>query len=259
MEKKIFIFFIVLIAGFHHVSAQSIEDKDVYFSQLYNQINILSEGNNWEERSKASSRFSDEFKAFITEHKETMEDDFKNLSKYIHIVTSKDKNLKIYSWDTQEGGTMKFFDRLIQYKTGDKVHTYSVSPEEGDSGAFTIAIHSIEIQNRKYYLVVDYSIGSTKDHAQSVQAYTIDKGKLDDKVKIFKTSKELLNTIHFYFDFFSVVDRKERPIQLIQYNNKKKSLYIPVVNEAGIVSNSFLVYTLKGNYLKYTGIQKNIK
>ncbi len=259
MEKKICVFFMVLVAGIFHVSAQNIDAKDVYFSELYHQINTLSQGNNWEEKSNVSSRFSEEFKQFITEHAETIDADFKNLSKDIHIVTSEDKMLRIYSWDTQEGGTMKFFDRIIQYKSGDNVYTYSEVPQEGDSGAFTIAIHSIEIQNKKYYLVVDYAIGSTKDHAQSVQAYTIDKGKLNNQVKIFKTSKELLNTIHFYFDFFSVVDRKERPIQLIQYNDKKKCLYIPVVNEAGTVSNSFLVYSLKGNYLKYIGIQKNTK
>lgn len=259
MEQKFFIFLMVVLAGIFRGSAQNMQEKDVYFSDLYHQIDVLSQGNNWEEKSNVSNRFSDEFKQFIAEHTETMDHDFKNLSKDIHIVTSEDKKLRIYSWDTQEGGTMKFFDRIIQYKTGDQVHTYDVSPEEGDSGAFTIAIHRIEIQNRKYYLVVDYAIGSTKDHAQSVQAYTIHKDQLDTQVKIFKTSKELLNTILVYFDFFSVVDRKERPVQLIQYNPKKKSLYIPVVNEAGTVSNSFLVYSVQGNYLKYTGIQKNIK
>ena len=34
------------------------------------------------------------------------------------ILTSEDKKFRIYCWDTETGGTMRFFNSLIQYRTG---------------------------------------------------------------------------------------------------------------------------------------------
>ena len=63
----------------------------------------------------------------------------------------------------------------------------------------------------------------------------------------------MLNKIEAEFDFFSVVDRPERPLKLIKFEQNK--LYIPVVDEKGTVSKKFLVYQLNSNCFEYIGIK----
>ncbi len=59
--------------------------------------------------------------------------------------------------------------------------------------------------------------------------------------------------VGFEYNFFSVVDRKERPIKLILYDKTTKTLKIPVVIEDeefqnGRVTNKFISYKFDGTY-----------
>jgi hypothetical protein len=60
----------------------------------------------------------------------------------------------------------------------------------------------------------------------------------------------LKNTLGFGFDFFSVVDRPDRPVQLIKYDGVKKTLTIPVVLEDGKVTGRTIVYQFTGQYFE---------
>jgi len=64
-----------------------------------------------------------------------------------------------------------------------------------------------------------------------------------------------LNTIDVNFDFFSVVDRPERPLALITYDEKEKAIRIPLVDQKERVTGKRLVYKLKGDYFVFTGIE----
>lgn len=50
-----------------------------------------------------------------------------------------------------------------------------------------------------------------------------------------------------------MVDRPERPLELIKFDKENNTIYIPIVNEKGIVSNNFLIYQLKNNVFQYIG------
>jgi hypothetical protein len=54
----------------------------------------------------------------------------------------------------------------------------------------------------------------------------------------------------FSFDFFSVVDRAERPVKLIDYNAIEKTISIPVVWENGKVTSKLIVYKFTGEYFE---------
>jgi hypothetical protein len=111
------------------------------------------------------------------------------------------------------------------------------------------------IKGIAYYLPISNGIGSTKDASQSISALTIYNRELVDTVRLFKTKKELLNTIDVFFDFFSVVDRPERPVALVTYNDKQKVIRIPLVKVNGQVTSQNLLYKLEGNYFTFIGIQ----
>ena len=181
---------------------------------------------------------------------------FGELAELMQIATSSDGNLRIYSWDLEDGGTMHNYARLYQFKGADgKVYAETDAlGEEGDAGSFVTDIFTLDAApSNKIYIVCATFIGSTQDHGQSASLYKIQGSALNRDVKLIKTRSGLTNSLGFSYNFFSVVDREERPISLISFDNKTKTLKIPVVIEDkefpnGRVTNRFISYKFNGTH-----------
>ncbi len=185
------------------------------------------------------------------------------LQQNINIVTSADNLLRIYSWDTWLGGTMHIFENIFQFKSADNIYTKFNSETstfgEDEYVPFYSQIFSLNENNKKYYLAVENGIYSTKDVSQSIKAFAIENNSLNDTLKLFKTRTEMLNKLEVNFDFFSVVDRPERPVRLIKYDPKKKIIYIPITLENGKISENFILYKFTGQYFEQILTKKNMK
>lgn len=229
------------------------EDKLI---KLYAKVLSSSETGN-DSTIYYSEQFATSIRSLVKNNPATLSYNFKALGDkiYFNVKTSADGNFRIYSWDTQTGGTMHFFNQIYQYRADGKVFTEILNYEEGVAGSFCSKIHSVVINGKTYYLPISNAILSTTDMFQSISAFAIRNNKLDDTVKIFKTKKESLNSIHVEFDFFSVVDRPERPVELIVYDDKLKIIYIPVVNDEGKVSSRNLLYQLKKDCFEFIGVE----
>ena len=208
-----------------------------------------------------SERFKKEFTSFIKNNPATLNYPFKKIvdSNFCDIKTSGDGNFRIYSWDTWTGGTMHIFKEIYQWKSNGKIFTKVPTDKNGDAGSFCSKIFTVNINNKPYYLAVTNAIFSTKDAMQSISAYTIDGNKLVDTVKLFKTKTKKLNSIHVEFDFFSVVDRPGRPLELITYDHKQKIIYIPVVDGKEQVTKKNILYQLKDRYFEFIGIETGMR
>lgn len=219
---------------------------------------LLQQENNFDSVAVYSDRFSKNFQKNIRSNPATLGYNFKALqdSNFCSIQTSADSNFRIYSWDTWTGGTMRFFNTIFQYRYNGQVFTKVPVKGEGDPGSAGVQVFTVTLKGKTIYLNVTNAIGSSKDCAQSIRAYSIENGKLIDTVKVFKTKTKTLNSIEVSYDFFSVVDRPERPVRLITYDENKQMIYIPVVNDKGTVTKKNLCYQLKGDYFEYIGIDK---
>ncbi len=208
-----------------------------------------------------SNKFGKAFKALIATNPSTIAYPFKTLidSNYCHIVTSADGNFRIYSWDNCTGGTMHFFEQIYQFKQEGKIFTRIVNKKETDPGNYCSAIFSLAANGIIYYLVIQNGVYSSSDVSQSVQVFNIEKQQLSDTAKLFKTKTKLLNTIKVDFDFFSVLDRPERPVALIKYDEKLKIIYIPVVNQKNQVTDKNFVYQFKDKYFEYIAVEKGYR
>jgi hypothetical protein len=237
--------------SFSQTSHFALQEKN--FISLYSRLIINSDSTDF-----YSDKFRNEFGNFINANPATLAYPFKELidSIYCFIRTSGDGNFRVYSWDTWTGGTMHFFNEIYQWKDKRRVFTKVLKYEKGAAGGFCSKIYTVNIKNKNYYLTISNSIYSTKDAKQSISVFSIDKGKLADTVKLFKTKTERLNTIDVEFDFFSVVDRPERPLELITYDDKQKIIRIPVVIDKGVVTTRNILYRLKANYFEFIGIEK---
>lgn len=215
-------------------------------------------------RELANKEFKEKLFKYVSSNPNTLTYNFDSLRKLnIKIITSNDNLFRIYSWDTWLGGTMSDFDNIYQYKSTNstivKLQDDINQFRKSDYTPFYSQIFTLATNNKTYYLAINNGIYSSKDASQSIKVYAIDNNMLVDTIKLFKTNSNVLNEINVYFDFFSVVDRSERPLRLIKYNTDKKKLYIPIVLENGKVTKRYIIYKFTGKYFELVSNQKNRK
>lgn len=201
-----------------------------------------------------AEKFAVLFLKVIQENPESLNYSFTKLQEEtdIRIETSSDKKLRFYSWDNNTGGTMRFFDQIIQFTDKGKINS-KLKIASDDAQSFISKIYSIKTnKNETFYFTINNAIYSTSWVSQSIFAYKIANGKLNS-TSVFKTKKKMLSSIQCEFDFFSVVDRPERPVELIKI--KTNILYIPLINEKGVVTSKNLIYKWDGNNFIYEGIK----
>ena len=185
----------------------------------------------------------------------TLKYDFKALNDLMLINTSEDGNFRVYSWDSESGGTMHDYYSVYQFR-GTNGNIYSKTDKnaenDGSAGSFVNNIFQVFYKNEPIYIICSTFIGSTSNHYQSADLVKINRQDFES-VKLIKTSRGLTDTLSFEYNFFSVVDRKERPIRLIKFDKKTQILSIPVVIEDkefqyGRVTNRFINYKFNGKY-----------
>ncbi len=179
---------------------------------------------------------------------------FPRLSDAMYIATSKDGRLRIYSWDKQTGGTMRDFASVFQFKgMSGKVITWAESDDDESAGSFYPEVFQLNSRQGPVYLATSTFIGSTSMHGQSIKVVRVNGDDLDLSAKLIRTAEGLTNSVGFGYDFFSVVDRKERPIKLFEFNEERKEFRFPVVIEdektpQGRVTDRFITYRFNGRY-----------
>jgi hypothetical protein len=236
--------------------AQTPQKIEQELIKLYAKVNDNS-GYKSDSDSDLLAKANDDFKAKVLKYTKvasTLKYKFGELDKELTITTSEDGKFRAYSWDRLDGGTMHFFETVYQFQTKDgKVYSQAVQTEEGNAGGFVQNIFTAETKLGNVYMVCSYAISSTQDRYEGVGLFRIDGNSLNDNVKLIKTKSGLTNSIGFGYNFFSVVDRKERPIDLIFYDKKAKVLKIPIVVEDkefgnGRVTDKFISYKFNGTY-----------
>ncbi len=209
-----------------------------------------------EEKLSAANKNFEEKLLKYTKNASTLSYKFAALEKLMQVASSGDGRFRIYSWDSETGGTMHDYSRVYQYQSADgKVYSQvdETAEEDGGAGSFVTDIFTIDAKSGKIYIVCATFIGSTQDRYQSASLYRIDGEKLVDKVKLIKTKSGLTDNLSFEYNFFSVVDRKDRPVKLISFDKNTQTLKIPVViNDKeflnGKVTNKFINYKFDGTY-----------
>jgi hypothetical protein len=183
---------------------------------------------------------------------------FPKLDEMMSITTSKDRRLRAYSWDTESGGTMHDYMTVYQFqkRNGDVgvwALPYSDDISEYGAGSFVHQIFQTETPKETLYLVVSTFIGSTSLSGQSLTVFRIENDNLNTEAKLIRTTSGLKSSVSFSYDFFSVVDRPERPIRLFEYDEAKKEFRFPIVIEdektpQGRVTDKFITYRFNGKY-----------
>ena len=191
-----------------------------------------------------SQRFDEKISTYLEKYPATFKHPFTQLKERCFVTTAADGLVRIYSWDTWLGGTAHIFKSMAQFQSGEAIFL-----EEIEGLGFFPEIYTVKTPQKTYYLAVSHGIFSTADAGQSLDAYTIEQNELRP-VELFNTKGKMSSSISFEFDFLSVVERPERPLKLIKYNEQKKIISIPVIAKNGAVTELFTRYRFNGKYFE---------
>src|SRR5690606_33214453 len=105
-------------------------------------------------------------------------------------------------------------------------------------------IKSINFNNKTHYFVFGQNIYSSQDIRNYVEAYQIINNELVPS-KLFSTPNKASHSLYVDYNFNSVIDREERPVQLIKLIND--TLKVTIVDDLGNVTDEFEYYIRKKN------------
>ena len=162
----------------------------------------------------------------------------------VSIATSPDGLFRIYSWDQNAGGTAHEYNKVYQYKSGDKL--YSKLEIADNDGSWYSKIYMLDANDKRYYLGVGHVRVSSFKGYESIQAFSIQQGSLIDTVRIIKTQSGLTRTLGFeYIDDVHAPDG-----DMIHYDDSARTIRFPVVMEDEIVTKRRITYKFTGSYFE---------
>lgn len=195
---------------------------------------------------------------YITNNSNSFKESFHFLQEksLLNIVTSDDKKLKIYSWESADNGTMRFNNVLFQYKVGKEIKTQMLKKEDPtDPLYYFTSLNTLNNKGFTYYIAKSKTIVSKHDLAESIHVLTIGDSVVKTNHELFKTTKKNYSRIDVNYDIFSIYNESQIGY-LIQYNAKDKIVKIPVVTPEGVVTPRFIIYKFDGNHFIHTKIEE---
>jgi len=197
-----------------------------------------------------SDLFSSRLLSLVKSNPSTIECNFKLFKDSVgSIVTTHDGRFRIYSWDTGNGGTMRDYKNLFQFKSGDKVYLKSFDYGEGDMGTYFNKAYSFTIDSLTYILALAGGRESSRYSYEFVTFYSISDSILNDNIPLIETSTGVKSSVIIEYDNSSLENLPADECHLIKFDEDKKILYIPII-ENEVVTNKIDRYQFTGHYFE---------
>lgn len=146
---------------------------------------------------------------------------------------SADGKLRIYSWDTMTGGTMRYYFSLLQYQDENgNTHIVEANAEaakddtwgDGNSG-FADDIFTLDLgAHGSAYFLVEYHQGDNRSKAYSATLYRVNGSKLEELPWIIENDQD---TASIGFDYDAMQDPLPQTYPFMQYDTTSKTLSFP--------------------------------
>lgn len=178
----------------------------------------------------------------------------------VHTCVSEDGNIKFYSWNTGEGGTMPVYGVLCQYRTSDGGTKVVDLGKEDMDVAWARDVHSIKKDNRlTYYIVTRSHRISSNDGYMWMEAFVIDHDTLRS-VSVLDSGDDLDECdweVNYRISDWSYSTNDEGWNWLFEYNSRTRDLYVPIIvfieESVPIISDRYKLYCFNGMEFVYKG------
>lgn len=182
-------------------SQQEETQRQEFEDKMIRNYNDLVNANSHTRYDSIAPKFKEELRTLLLKQ-ETFKYPFDSLRKYINIVSSSDKKLRLFSWDEMTGGTMHNMAVLAQYKDDmDNLYCESLDSDfYGDEIVITdiiyYEINDVIIQDIPHYIAFGWGTFGGGSHFKIVKVFKIDRYEISNDNKIFKTYDELHSQLY---------------------------------------------------------------
>lgn len=225
-----------------------------YFASYYDSHDYSEDVSISDSLSKYNAKLEKLLLQFTASNSETLTYTFKELIENgMDIATSEDGLFRIYSWNTLEGGTMRIYKNVFQYKDKNQLYSKVFPPVKGQQeGYYFYQINDIVSENKKFYVAQGTSVGGTYIYFNKVKIFSIDKALLNDKALLIKTKSGIRNELGYEVNLgaYPNRERKTLPDYEIQYDTNNKIISIPVILEDYKITDKRIKYQFKGKYFE---------
>ena len=209
---------------------------------------------------------SDDFSKLLFEDTCTFYYDFSYLTDstgVVNIAASDDGNIRIYSWDTQLGGTMIRWDNVIQYRSNGKLKSLegsiwsideSEEKNEIDFGCWTKAIYSFKRNDgQTIYVTESYFRESGSYGCSTLDAFYVSEGNLKMIENAFVTPNKnyRIGTEYIIPSWYFSTDGKGWD-WIYSLDRNTQTFYVPVVDDLELL-DQYDLYRFNGNKFVYIG------
>ncbi|WP_461449931.1 hypothetical protein [Mucilaginibacter sp.] len=163
-------------------------------------------------------------------------------------ATTDDGVLTAFSWDTGMGGTEKYFENILEYKSGGKLEYAidTVKSENEYSYAFD-GLYTLKIGGESYYLIRYYGVFDLYAEGEGIRIVAIENGKLIDKARIIKTKRGLTYKLYYNYN----LGQSNNPGDItLEYDPKLKTITFPIINGNGQITDNSITYKFTGQYFE---------
>jgi len=224
---------------------------DKRLSEEYDSIKYWGEHkdvDDWSDKLEAANaKFEADLLAVLNQYTSSL---FHDLNFLATTVTSPDKKLSAYSWDTQMGGTMRDFQTIFQYQVKDGIKAEKFTGiGENEEVYICTEIFSIETMNGIVYMPVTFMTLTSLYNYTSVKFLIIKDNKLIP-INLINSDEDMQDNVGVeYINYYSE-DRTNIPEKLIDFDSKNQILKIVRTDDKQNVINSFDNYKFNGAYFE---------
>jgi len=199
----------------------------------------------------ANKKFAQKLRKYTGKYAFTMSMPFSSLKKErVSIIGSTDGLFRIYSWNTQLGGTMHLCKNLFQYKTSKGVKSEVLVYKQSDPQSIYLKLYTVKGNYETYYLGISISVLWSGFTVQSINAFTIENGKLNKEASIIKTENGLDSELDAPCDLTSSVNHSVKEVPDLSFNTKTRTIHLPLILTNGKITTKFINYKFNGQYFE---------
>lgn len=166
------------------------------------------------------------------------------------ITTSTDGKFRIYAWDNESGGSMRYFDHVLQFQSprGIKATTLGGSSEDEEIGWYEL-IHPFKTATATYYLAFSRAIVFGVGRVETVRAFRIGNNALIGPIKLFQKGSQLKDNISLEFRDFDHRRTQKPMLHALKYDSTQQTIRVPSLDEMnGSPSPPYTTYHWTGSY-----------
>jgi hypothetical protein len=240
----IFIIAVLSVCVINNLKAQqstfnSKMEDDIYvlFKRLDSAKISIDKPNGLSEISRINNSITSKLLLYLRKYPSSLSYGFSKLLKEkVKIATSSDGKIRIYSWDTWTGGTMRGMNSIIQYKRNGNVFAKvlfdAIADDSDDAGSFYEKIFTVKGNTHTYYLAIGESIYSSMDVGESLKVFSIDKNGLNDTIRIIKDQTGLHDKIEIFYNYSSYINNGSPKMHFDSLSN---IFLVPIVNDKEVI------------------------